>query len=467
MIGRIIDGRYQIIKEIGNGAFGTTYLAEDSKRPGNPQCVVKHFTPENQDPELLKKAEELFDREAKILEKLGKHPQIPQLLAHIAENQDFFIVQEYIEGHDISQELPAGVLLSEDFVLKLLIEILEILVVIHEQEVIHRDLKPQNIRRRTTDKKIVIIDFGAVKQISTQNLGNQAQKHPTFIGTPGYTPPEQANGNPVFSSDIYAVGMIGIQALTGIQPQSLQPDSRTGKIIWKNDLQVSKKLANVLDKMVSYHHQDRYHTASLALKALVPLKPKSSQPLPIGGSFISKGLLLKIATSGLGIVGIILMVLFFNRPQSECGGNLASYENTEYKLSLEYPQCWFKNTTPNAVSGKIVSFIQPQTSARLIINSFEYLGTLDKLQEIQEQDITNNLADGKVVQKTESTIYFSNKEGRKIIATGKNGEEEIKNMYVMTLSDNMAYVITYSAAIDDYDQFLKTAETTIKSVAIK
>lgn len=126
MIGKIIDQRYHIIQSLGQGGFGTTWLAQDTKRPGNPLCVVKQFTPPSTGSDDLKKLQALFDQEAEILEKLGKHDQIPTLLAHFAENQELFIVQEYIEGHDLNDELTSGQKMSESDVIKLLIEILEV-----------------------------------------------------------------------------------------------------------------------------------------------------------------------------------------------------------------------------------------------------------------------------------------------------------------------------------------------------
>ncbi|MBJ7295102.1 MAG: serine/threonine protein kinase, partial [Dolichospermum sp.] len=259
MIRTTIDGRYYITSFLGGGGFGTTYLAEDTQLPGNPVLVVKHFTPATTDP----KAEELFVREAQTLKNLN-HPQIPQISKYITENQQLYIVQEFIPGHDLKEDLRPGIPLNEDFVIKLLQEILEVLVYIHDQEVIHRDLKPSNIRRRETDNKIVIIDFGAVKKIITQKLGNQ-QNNLTRIGSPGYAPKEQQQGKPKFSSDIYAVGMIGIQALTGKDPTNLELDSQTEKVIWRNYIKVSDEFAAILNKMVEPHWNDRYHTATEAL----------------------------------------------------------------------------------------------------------------------------------------------------------------------------------------------------------
>ncbi|MGK7874200.1 MAG: GUN4 domain-containing protein [Xenococcaceae cyanobacterium] len=270
MHGRLLDRRYRIIEDLGAGSFGQTYIAEDTKRPGNPRCVVKKFKHKSTDPNIFKEAKRLFDLEAKVLEKLGRHDQIPQLLAYFDENQEFYLVQEFIDGHPLSQELIPGNPLSESDAITLLQGILEPLAFIHQNNVIHRDIKPSNIIRRKQDGKLVLIDFGAVKQITAFKVDSQGQTTITLaIGTLGYMPPEQAHGKPKFSSDVYAVGMIGIQALTGIKAQILSKDQdENGEIIWRNYTQVSNRLADVLTTMVRYHFSQRYQNASEALQAL-------------------------------------------------------------------------------------------------------------------------------------------------------------------------------------------------------
>jgi serine/threonine-protein kinase len=219
--------------------------------------------------------------------------------------------------------------------------------------------------------------------------------------------------------------------------------------------------------MVEYHHANRYANATEALTALKEIsQPQRNNNQPATTSKKNNPLLLKFASLGLAILvtGIIIFV-FLNRRLPECDGKLAPYQNSEYNIKLEYPECWSKDTTPNALDNKIVTFIQPQKNARLTISSSEYSGTLDNFQNLREQDITYNLEAGNIT-KTDK-IYFSDKEGRKIIATGKNGDDTIKNMYVMTLKRNKAYVIIYSAKENDYDKFLKTAETIIQSIKIE
>ena len=277
MLGRTLCNRYQIIKPLGQGGFGDTYLAKDLHLPGHPHCVVKHLKPKDPNPALLPIARRLFDAEAQTLYKLGKlHDQIPTLSAHFEENGEFYLVQDFIPGHDLTKELVPGKKLSESYTIKLLHNILEILAVVHQQNVIHRDLKPHNLMRRQ-DGKIVLIDFGAVKQIGTLVVKAQGQTSLTVaIGTPGYIPNEQANGKPKLCSDVYAVGMIGIQALTGQTPDTLSEDPMTGEVIWRNQAQVSNNLANILDRMVRDHFSQRYQNAGEALQALLALSANTS-----------------------------------------------------------------------------------------------------------------------------------------------------------------------------------------------
>ncbi|NMG09227.1 serine/threonine protein kinase [Brasilonema sp. UFV-L1] len=264
----VLSGRYQITKVLGSGGFGCTYLAEDTQRPGNPICVVKQLMPARRDTKFLQVARRLFDAEADILETLGKHPQIPQLLAYFEDNHEFYLVQEYIQGHSFSEELPPvqGVQ-SETFVIDMLKRILQVLIFIHEHRVIHRDIKPSNIIRRAQDHQLVLIDFGAVKMMQPPTH-EQTELATVAIGTRGYAPPEQFAGHPRLCSDIYALGMIGIQAVTGLSPHELQPNPDTGTVIWRQGTQVSKELAQILDKMVCYHFSDRYQSASAVLQDL-------------------------------------------------------------------------------------------------------------------------------------------------------------------------------------------------------
>lgn len=281
MLGNTLVGRYQIISNLGGGGFGETFVAYDTHLPGSPQCVVKKLKPQANDPVTLQTARRLFDTEAQVLYKLGIHERIPQLLAYFEENQEFYLVQEYIYGHDLDEEIKPGEPISQDRVISLLQEILEILEFVHQQKVIHRDINPRNILRNDKDEKLVLIDFGAVKQITTQLVSPANQTQITVaIGTPGYIPGEQAQGEPKYSSDIYALGIMSISALTGLSPDELEKDDDTNEIVWQKHAEVSQELAEIINKMVRYDFRQRYSSATQAKEALNNLnKPASSNTM--------------------------------------------------------------------------------------------------------------------------------------------------------------------------------------------
>ena len=281
MIGQLVGRRYHITENLGSGGFCQTYIAEDSQKFNN-RCVVKKLKPLCALPETFAIAIQLFEREAQTQYRLGNHDQIPQLLAYFQENQEFYLVQELIEGHNLCQELPPGKQLSESEVILMLQNILEPLAFVHQQQVIHRDIKPPNLIRRYRDNKIVLIDFGAVKELAaTEVLNLQGETQIiTTIGTPGYMPSEQTTGKARFSSDVYAVGIIGIQALTGKMAKELQEDPETAEIIWRNEVKVNPKLANILERMVRYDFRERYRSAVEALEALQSLNSRQHLSLP-------------------------------------------------------------------------------------------------------------------------------------------------------------------------------------------
>lgn len=269
--GKILDGRYRIVKVLGAGGFSETYIAEDSKRPGNPLCVVKQLKPVNDKPAQLEVARRLFKSEAQTLEKLGKHDLIPQLLAYFEEEEEFYLVQQYVVGYPLSREIPSGKILNERAVIHILKDLLQILEFVHANEVIHRDIKPSNIIRRSSDGKLVLIDFGAVKDVTSQSKHELEQTSFTIgIGTKGYAPSEQCFGRPQYNSDIYAIGMIGVKALTGRAPHEIQTDG-FGELEWIDKANVSPALAKIISKMILNDYHRRYQSVLEALTAISEL----------------------------------------------------------------------------------------------------------------------------------------------------------------------------------------------------
>lgn len=286
IVDKIIGGRYKIVKVLGSGGFSETYIAQDNQRPGKPLCVVKQLRLANHNPKHLQLARRLFNLEAETLEKLGKHDQIPQLFAYFEEDEEFYLIQELIVGHPLSQELHPGKPIPEPAVIHLLHNLVQTLEFVHSHDVIHRDIKPSNIMRRHSDDKLVLIDFGAVKEVTTQLIDHQGQTDFTIgIGTQGYAPNEQCAGRVQFSSDIYALGMIGIKALTGLNLYELQQDSKTGELLWIHKAQVSSELAAILNKMVRYDFTQRYQSTSEVRSALEDLINSSSDSFVLDYSF--------------------------------------------------------------------------------------------------------------------------------------------------------------------------------------
>jgi tetratricopeptide (TPR) repeat protein len=268
MLGKILGSRYEIKQHLGGGGFGQTYLADDLHLPGQPTCVVKQLKPKKVDAETFQAAKRLFDTEAQVLYALGSHSQIPRLFAHFEEEQNFFLVQEFIEGVVFNQELRQRTQFAEAEILHLLQDILTVLEFVHQQQVVHRDIKPSNLIRRSQDQCLVLIDFGAVKQIGWADGEYRHSTDSVAIGSSGYMPNEQLAGIPCFSSDVYALGILAIQCLTGGYLQKLPKDLKTSEILWRDRAQVSSELAAILDKMVRYDFRDRYPSAAEALADL-------------------------------------------------------------------------------------------------------------------------------------------------------------------------------------------------------
>jgi len=271
MLGKTLTGRYKIVKQLGGGGFSHTFIAEDGYLPDRPTCVIKQLKPASSQAEILKVSRELFDNEAKVLYRLGRHECIPSLLAHFEEDEEFFLAQELIEGDVLTQEIKRGECLGEQYTIDFLTDILHTLDFVHRQQVIHRDIKPSNLIRRASDKKIVLIDFGAVKEVSTQPISQLGHTSSLVIGSPGYMPNEQYSGKTMFASDIYAIGVISIQAMTGLLPNQIPEDQITSEFCWRDRAKVTPTLADVIDKMVRFDFRQRYQSANEVLEALQPL----------------------------------------------------------------------------------------------------------------------------------------------------------------------------------------------------
>lgn len=269
----LLQDRYRVIKVIGKGGFGTTFLAKNAVLPGNPVCTIKQLRLASKEPQIIKRASILFRREAATLGKIGNHPQIPSLIDYFETDNQFYLVQEYVQGLTLKQEVQKFGCFGETQVRAVLDEILLVLKYLKQQEVIHRDIKPANMIRRNIDNRLVLIDFGAVKDEVSQTVmlidgGSQLPNTSFAIGTPGFAPREQIALQPVYASDIYALGATCLYLLTGEAPRRLGCDPMTGEIIWRDRVSVGDRLATILDKMLKPLVHYRYQSAEEVLEDL-------------------------------------------------------------------------------------------------------------------------------------------------------------------------------------------------------
>jgi eukaryotic-like serine/threonine-protein kinase len=271
IINKKLNERFYITKSLAEGGFARTYIAEDCSLNTKPRCVIKHLNPNKENLPYLRRIKNLFEKEAAILKKLGAYStQIPTYIDYFEEKGELYLVQEWIDGTTLSEEFIHGQKFNQTQTIQLLIDILTPLVFCHQEKLIHRDLKPDNIMRRQRDRQLVIIDFGVAKDMN-KSTGNSI----SYAGTPGYAAMEQQRGRPQLASDVYGVGIIGIEALTGMQPEKFEHDEETLEITWRHHTNVTNAFAEVLSRMVRQIPNSRYQDAQAALDALLSLKPFS------------------------------------------------------------------------------------------------------------------------------------------------------------------------------------------------
>ncbi|MBD1923349.1 serine/threonine protein kinase [Microcoleus sp. FACHB-831] len=281
----VFRNRYHHIKPIGAGGFGKTFLAKDAERMDAP-CVIKQFFPSREiqaDTQAMAKATQLFEQEARQLLQLGEqHPQIPTLFAYFEQDRYLYLVQQYIEGHDLWKELQHHEAFSEKQIRDLLMDLLPVLQFIHEHQVIHRDIKPTNIVRRNSDRKLVLIDFGVSKQLASGTLLTTTG---TKAGTEGYAPLEQLRGGKAYpASDLFSLGVTCINLLTAAELDQLY-DPLEGRWLWKEHLRkkrkdVSVQLSQVLDKLLKDYVKERYQSAAAVLQDLTAASTPAPPPTP-------------------------------------------------------------------------------------------------------------------------------------------------------------------------------------------
>jgi serine/threonine protein kinase len=279
----LLRERYIPKSILGQGGFGRTFLAIDEDKPSKPYCVIKQFLPQAQGTDSIEKASQLFSQEAQRLEALGKHPQIPELMAYFTSDNRQYLVQEFVKGETLQTELDKNGVFSEKQLGLLLRELLQILEFVHSQQVIHRDIKPENIIR-SSDNKLFLVDFGAAKIVKPQ----QRTATGTIIGSAEYCAPEQSMGKPLFISDLYSLGVTCLHLLTGMSPFDLYSPME-GEWVWRDYLNgnlVSDELGKILEKLANPIAKHRYQSVKEVIQELnilnqnVRRSPSKVLPVP-------------------------------------------------------------------------------------------------------------------------------------------------------------------------------------------
>ncbi|NEQ96934.1 MAG: protein kinase [Cyanothece sp. SIO2G6] len=278
----LLGDRYRAIKSLGEGFYSRTFLAVDEHKPSKPHCIIKQTPVGGDRDDINEEAIELFHQEAMRLEELGHHPQVPSLLAHFIDRKHYYLIQSYLDGISLSELLKTHGAFNEEQIRQVLNDCLPILQFIHAQQVIHRNITPENLvytqpshelpqnnsANQAADPvqaRLCLVDFESAKFARISNLFMAG----TRIGSQDYAPPEQLRGRATFSSDLYSLGMTCLHLLTQKHPTHLY-DIDADRWQWRayQKYPVSQELGQVLDTLVVRLVRDRYSSANEALEAL-------------------------------------------------------------------------------------------------------------------------------------------------------------------------------------------------------
>ena len=495
LVGKTLKNHFYLETRLDSGGFCTIYLAKDTFSAVGGNYVVKHFAPSYENDNQLQTAIRLFKQEADSLQKLGNHPQIPRIYDFFEEENDFFIVQEFIEGKTLEAEFKEAKKYNQTQAIELLSQTLDVLKFIHESGYIHRDIKPSNLIRNRFDNRIFVIDFGAVKEkINPKNIDTQGQFTRTIgILTPGYTPHEQINGIPQFCSDIYALGMVAIEAMTGKSPILLQRNINS-ELMWRELLPAhenySPDFINLIEKAIEYNCQKRYQSAADILKDLARIAdnqntiinnpPIHNDPVETSDTTQTENLeepvpkpqpqtqskILKIL-AGIGVLSAIAIPtgLFMMNSRLK---NFITYENE--RIKVEYPNDWKRENRSNFLNNTVV-FTSPkeneadkfQERVAIIVEESSRPLSLKEYtnQAVQQIESLSNFI---ISPPRDTTLGLS--DGKYVIYQGMDSQTKVKRHEVWTVNYNKIYTVIYTAEPDKFDKFFPAAEKIIDSLEI-
>jgi eukaryotic-like serine/threonine-protein kinase len=486
MLGNILRSHYRIVKVLGIGKSGTTYLAKDLDLIDSPLYVVKEVQAGANSAMLPALAEQLFEIQGSIVYRIGQHPQIPALVAKFAENGHRYLVRTYIEGEFLNQELQMDSTWSQIQVFDFLVDLVGILAFVHSFKYIHQDINPHNIIRRDDDGRFNLIGFSSIKDLENTWYNIPADRFHNLDNS-SYIPYEQEQNISQFNSDIYAVGAIAIQALTGKFP--LDRDSDSYELKWRNDVKIDNKLIKIIDRMVRPDYRNRYQSA---LDVLQDLQSFALTQIPSSQSDRLKPLLIvTVCTLLMGFGVMKLLSAAANKPQPSPPKVIATkilpatttspevgwkiYADKIARIKIKYATTWHLTNLHNIVTGENATFTSPKqnsvdryqenvsirveslTNPQTTLSSY----TKSAIAEIKKYD-----RGAKMIES--SPTILAKKPAILVVYTGKDDNLlPIKNLEVWTINRGKVYILTYKAEPDRYYQLLGTAMTTIDSLELK
>ncbi len=501
MLGNKIHAQYDITKFLGLGRFGETYLAKSKELPGQPQCVLKRYRPQQADQPfaLVKKS---FEVQSEVLYQLGQHDQIPRILAKIEDEENLYLVQEYIEGQMLSVELVPEKPWNQAQVVGMLQDVLSILEFVHHQNFIHQDINPKNLIRRWRDGKFVLLGCSGVKDIAgiwKQPIDDSPVE---LIGTPGYISFEQEDNNPQFNTDIYALGIIAIQALTGTVEIDKNPD--TYQLSWQHLANANLKLVTIVDRMVRPDYRNRYQLAREVSDDLRSFMQSQVQPSPWDN--LRPHLIFGAAAAAL-LFGLAIPKLIpggneqisstpaanppvpsspaaipgpdsdkaptipFDKlratPSSSSSNNTETYQNEQ--IQINYAAQWEQEEPSDSTNGEVVTFWSPQERSSFrpnltvsIMPLSDAKMSLAQYTEASIAEIKKSLTNPKIIESKATKLVAQ--PAHQVYYSGKpEGKEEIQSLETWTIINGKAYLLLYRALPEDYAKYLPDAMKSINS----
>jgi eukaryotic-like serine/threonine-protein kinase len=503
MLGTILHSHYQIIKVLGIGKSGITYLAKDLDLIDSPLYVVKNIHNVISDTVVPSVVEKLFDIQAEIAHRVGQHPQIPALLARFTDNGDRYLVRAYIDGELLSQELTPDSVWSQTQVFDFLTDLVGILGFVHGFNYIHQDINPHNIIRRSDDGRFSLIGFSCVRDLNSnwQNLPDNDTRN---LNDPNYVPYEQEQNAPKLNSDIYAVGVIAIQALTGKFP--IEKDAYSYELKWQDKVNIDARLGKIIHKMVRPDYRNRYQSAaevlqdlqSFAIAQLPDRKSARFQPHLLFGAGICMLLLgfgaVKLFStstnklpSASSVSASIAPTINTSNLQSASSVSTGitptvgsdriwkSYTDKAAKIQVKYLSTWHQEDTNNVVTGEHVMFVSPDSGMSSkyrenvsirIENLTDPQTSLPSYTRSTIAEIDRYYQNAKIIESSSSML--ANRPANLVVYTGKDENSIlVQNLEIWTIDRGKAYIFTYKAEPNRYYQSLETAMAMINSFELK